>query len=116
MLQSQRPDPRRTQVMPFDQDVQLLMENDGKVCGLLLYDFISLLFLFILDMGYLFLPFSLLYFFSSCFEHGFISFYFFFCILHVSFARILLERETSQHMWSFIWWMDGILLASSVEV
>jgi hypothetical protein len=51
-----------------------------------------------LDMGNLFL-----FFLFSLFFHHALS------IAYVSFARKLLERERerSQQIWSFIWWMDG---------
>jgi hypothetical protein len=98
MLLSQGPDPSRIETIQPDQDVQ--------VCGWNMVERRWTPFVWFhlspcsLSFGHG-LSLSLSF---SCFEHGFIS-SFFFCIAHVSFARILSE-ERSQHMWSFIWWMD----------
>jgi hypothetical protein len=71
------------------------------VYGLLLYDSISLLFLFLFDMGLLFFSF---------FHHAlsmalFLLLLILLCIAHVYFARIFLEREVTTHVEFFL--VDG---------
>ena len=134
ILLSQRPDPREKQVINLDQDVQVCGYFWWMVYELLLYA-PSLLFLSFWIRGYLFLSFFffdmpkhvayLLWvciFYSLFFWHAeacgipslSMHLLLFFCI--APYPWLFFEREWCYTWtWSFILWMDEILLTSSVE-
>jgi hypothetical protein len=112
MLQSQRPDPSRIQIIQSDQDVQVCGWNMVERCmdSLCMIPSLSLFSFF-----WTWAIFVSFFIFLSCFEHGFIS-TFFLHSLCLFCKDTFGERGHNTCGVLFGGWMNGIILASNVEV